>query len=71
MGQDAAAQRLGQDEHISRSRGTVPKDPVRVYHARDTQPVLRLVVLEGVSPHDLDPGLSRLVDPAPENLAHV
>ena len=66
---DAEAERLGQHERVARARARVRHDARRVHDARHGQAVDRLVRLDGVPAHDVDPGLLRLVGPAAQDVA--
>ena len=48
-GQNACAQRLGQNKYIPRQGAHIAQDPVRMDKAGDAEPVFRLVVLNGVA----------------------
>ncbi len=67
-GRDPRAERLGEQEQVSRLRARVLEHPLRVDEPGDRHAVLRLGVLHRVAAEDRDPRLVRLLLPAGEDL---
>ena len=65
-GENAYAERLGEDEHVAGPRAGVGEYALRVDEARDCEAVLRLVVEDAVAAGDDGPGLVDLVVAAAE-----
>ena len=66
-GDDADAEGLRKDQHVSRLRAAVGPDPLRVHEAADRKPVNRLCSVNGMSAGDDGAGLIGLVVAAPQN----
>ena len=68
-GGDAGAEGLGEDEHVALTGADVAQDAVGVHGAGDGQPVLDLLVDDGVAADDDRAGFLDLVGAAPQHLA--
>jgi hypothetical protein len=68
-GEDARAQRLGEQEHVAGSGAAVQEHLLRVHQAGHRQAVLEFVVLDGVPADEQRPGLADLGQPPFHHLA--
>ena len=67
----AAAERLGEHQHIARLRADIFEDAVGMDESRDAQAVLWLVILNGVAARDDASGLDGFGMPTLQNGANV
>ena len=69
-GDDAGAERFGENEHVARVRRAVQTNFIRVGKARHGKAVFRFGIADGVAAGDDDAGLRRLRIAAAQHLAH-